>query len=148
MFLFKYQESNFVTHILANKFLVVSGQGEYNSPAQASEVIDLKNENFTCDNFANHPINVSSATGAVLGSKVIVCGGEFIDYDNISEEPSPFHFRTNIIDDCYSINQNEAVLFAKMKEKRTGASSIVYDNKLWITGGMNIRVMLRTCICI
>jgi hypothetical protein len=27
-----------------------------------------------------------------------------------------------------------------MKEKRLGASSIVYDNKLWITGGKKFQV--------
>ena len=60
------------------KILVVSGSAEYNSPAQASEVIDMTNENYTCNNFADYPINLSSATGAVLGANVIVCGGELL----------------------------------------------------------------------
>ena len=60
------------------KILVVSGSAEYNSPAQTSEVIDMTNENYTCNNFADYPINLSSATGAVLGANIIVCGGELL----------------------------------------------------------------------
>ena len=60
------------------KILVVSGSAEWNSPAQTSEVIDMTNENYTCNNFADYPINLSSATGAVLGANVIVCGGELL----------------------------------------------------------------------
>ena len=58
--------------------MVVSGSAEYNSPAQTSEVIDMTNENYTCNNFADYPINLSSATGAVLGANIIVCGGELL----------------------------------------------------------------------
>ena len=60
------------------KILVVSGSAEYNSPAKASEVIDMTNENYTCNSFADHPVNPSSATGAVLGANVIVCGGQLL----------------------------------------------------------------------
>ena len=64
------------------KILVVSGSAEYNSPAKASEVIDMTNENYTCNNFADYPINLSSATGAVLGANVIVCGGELLPQES------------------------------------------------------------------
>ena len=60
------------------KILVVSGSAEYNSPAKTSEVIDMTNENYTCNNFADHPVNVSRATGAVLGANIIVCGGQLL----------------------------------------------------------------------
>ena len=60
------------------KILVVSGSAEYNSPAQTSEVIDMTNENYTCNNFADYPINLSGATGAVVGANIIVCGGELL----------------------------------------------------------------------
>ena len=126
------------------KVLVVSGSAEYNSHAQTSEVIDMTNENYTCKNFAHLPVNVSRATGGVLGTNVIVCGGQFFDF----KKPQSDMFlpiRPTIVEDCYKINQEihhqeEAILFVKMKEKRSGASSIVYNNKLWITGGKNVKV--------
>ena len=58
------------------KILVVSGSAEWNSPAQTSEVIDMTNENYTCNNFADYPVNISGATGAILGANIIVCCGE------------------------------------------------------------------------
>ena len=58
------------------KVLVVSGSGEYNSHAQTSEVIDMTNENYTCNNFAHLPVNVSRATGGVLGTNVL--GAEYL----------------------------------------------------------------------
>ena len=68
----------------------MSGSAEYNSPAKTSEVIDMTNENYTCNNFPDHPVNLihpvaplslyklRSATGAVLGANVIVCGGQLL----------------------------------------------------------------------
>ena len=122
------------------KVLVVSGSAEYNSHAQTSEVIDMTNENYTCNNFAHLPVNVSRATGGVLGTNVIVCGGQFFDFTK-PELDMFLPVKPIIVEDCYMINQEEAVLFVKMKEKRSGASSIVYDNKLWITGGINVKVV-------
>ena len=122
------------------KVLVVSGTTEFNSPAQTSEVIDMTNENYTCNNFAHLPVNVSRATGGVLGTNVIVCGGEFFDLTKPQSDMF-LPIKPIIVEDCYMINHEEAVLFVKMKEKRSSASSIVYDNKLWITGGKNVKVV-------
>ena len=144
----------------------MSGSAEYNSHAQTSEVIDMTNENYTCKNFAHLPVNVSRATGGVLGTNVIVCGGQFFDFTKPQSDMF-LPVKPTIVEDCYKINQDvcnffprnlltcnfftvfflqihhqeEAVLFVKMKEKRSGASSIVYNNKLWITGGKNVKVV-------
>ena len=48
--------------------------------------------------------------------------------------------KPKILDECYAINQKGTFLFVNMKEKRSEASSIVYDNKLWITGGKKFQV--------
>ena len=39
--------------------------------------------------------------------------------------------------DCYKMNQNESLPFVKMNHRRQDASSVVYNNSLWITGGID-----------
>ena len=94
------------------KVLVVSGSADYNSHAQTSEVIDLTNENYTCKNFAHLPVNVSRATGGVLGTNVIVCGGQFFDFTKPQSDMF-LPVKPTIVEDCYKINQDVCNFFPR-----------------------------------
>ena len=37
-------------------------------------------------------------------------------------------------DRCYQLNEDGFMLFAHMRKKRFSASSVVYNNTIWITG--------------
>ena len=37
-------------------------------------------------------------------------------------------------DRCYQLNEDGFMLFAQMRKKRFSASSVVYNNTIWITG--------------
>ena len=43
----------------------------------------------------------------------------------------------HITDRCYQLTKDGWILFAKMREERFFAASVVYNNSLWVTGGTN-----------
>ena len=117
--------------------MIVSGTGILNEPAN-TEVIDLAIENSTCTKFANHPFNASAGVGEILGQNAVFCGGEYLDR---SKNSYSYFGPKTVIDECYIINQSSAKYFAKMQEKRSQAASRSYNNKIWITGGQNYKVV-------
>ena len=76
-----------------------------------------------CNDWAEIPKDIDSATGGVIQDVVVICGG-----GNYGES----------FDECYSLNGKTATLITHMSAKRIYAASLVIDKKkLWITGGFN-----------
>ena len=80
-----------------------------------SEILEISEKTkFQCSDWVDYPMDVWGATGGLVGSIPIICGG-----------------RT-----CYNITANKAVLLGKMTSMRQSAASVVINNKLlWVTGG-------------
>ena len=70
-----------------------------------------------------YPLDILGATGALVGNKIIVCGGR--SNSNYNEISSCYEF---------SHDHNWKIL-GEMKTKRYGSSSIPIPNGLWVTGG-------------
>ena len=75
----------------------------------------------TCQSLPDYPLDVDSATGAFVSSRVVICGG--------------FEFSTT--SQCYSLGQNETEWkpSGNMTALRHGAASVEINNKLVIFGG-------------
>ena len=56
------------------KILLITG-GPHES-GKKTEIIDLSNPNSTCDTWPSYPIEVDGAFGALLGTTILICGGE------------------------------------------------------------------------
>ena len=60
---------------LVSKFLITTGWHGHN-PMRISEVIDLSvSGNYKCPDWVDNPIAVHGATGGLLGTTLITCGG-------------------------------------------------------------------------
>ena len=101
------------------KYLVISRQGH--------EIVDLINPDTKYELSADNVPKVKFATGVLLENSPIVCGGQDENYINSQV--------------CVVIGQTKV----EMIEKRSGAASVVLDQKtLWIVGGNNGRNNLRS----
>ena len=82
-------------------------------------MIDLSElGNYQCFDWVDYPIPVYGATGGLLGSNPVVCGGW------------PY------TDECYKISAKKADLVVKMTTKRGNVASVTINGTLlWITGG-------------
>ena len=79
--------------------------------------------NFMCPDWNDFPIGVIYATGGLLGTSPIICGG----YSYSIAGPT---------DECYIINSTKVELVGKMSTKRASAASVtINDKSLWIIGG-------------
>ena len=64
-------------------------------------------------------MDVRFATGGLLGTNIVVCGGG---------DPAT--------DECYKITSKETIKFGQMNTKRDSAASVtINSNTLWVTGG-------------
>ena len=84
------------------------------------EIIDL--ETNTGKRCPKYPLKVSGATGGLIGSSPLICGGEDASYDTR--------------DACYIIGQQETGAVT-MTTPRWLAASIVFNGRLFIAGGYN-----------
>ena len=101
------------------KYLVISRQGH--------EIVDLINPDTKYELSVDNVPKVKFATGVLLENSPIVCGGQDENYINSQV--------------CVVIGQTKV----EMIEKRSGAASVVLDQKtLWIVGGNNGRNNLRS----
>ena len=91
------------------------------------EMIDMSESgNYQCLKWIDYPIAVAGASGGLLGTNAIVCGGDSINTQGLG----------SITDDCYKITATEAVHLGNMTTKRNRAASLPISNTaLWITGG-------------
>jgi hypothetical protein len=82
--------------------------------------LTVKGDN-KCNNWPDFPTEVFGATGGLIGSTVIICGG---------------WKGGSLVDECYSLTFDKATLVTHMSVGRAYAASIVLNDKtLWITGG-------------
>ena len=110
-----------ICFLFIGKYLVVSNRGH--------EIVDLLNPNAKYQLLANNVPRVSAATGGLLQTTPIVCGGE--DSQEI------------ILPDCVVIGQTE--MKRNMVEKRKLAASVALDQSmLWIVGGRNGSILKST----
>ena len=106
-----------------SKILVTTGMNYYGQQI-TSEMVDLtvKGGN-KCNNWSDFPTEVFGATGGLIGSTVIICGG---------------WKGGSLVDECYSLTFDKATLVTHMSVGRGYAASIVLNDKtLWVTGGWN-----------
>ena len=76
--------------------------------------------NYQCSDWVDYPITIRGATGGLLGTSPIICGGGGLP----------------ITDKCYVINKKKAKLVGKMSTKRYLAASVtINDTLLWVSGG-------------
>ena len=103
--------------LTVSKFLITTGSPE--SQAVKSEILDLSNSgNQQCPLWMDYPINVLGATGALIGEKAIICGGD------------PY------TDECHVITATNAQLLSKMTNKRSKAASAkITSTSFIVTGG-------------
>lgn len=57
----------------SSKVLVITGYPYDES--KHSEVIDVENEDLTCQDFNDFPYTVEGATGGLINKKLVICGG-------------------------------------------------------------------------
>jgi hypothetical protein len=103
--------------LTVSKFLITTGYAG-GAFVTKSEIIDLSEVGkYQCSNWIDYPIDVYDATGGLLGSNAVVCGGEATD-------------------ECYKITSEQAIKFGQMSTKRHAAASVtINSNTLWVTGG-------------
>ena len=90
----------------------------------ATEVMDLKDSNVTCEDLKNFTMEIRGAVGANLASTPIICGGYFDNYGT--------HIRS---EKCFKYMDGGWQHFATMIERRSYAVGIVYNNAFHIFGG-------------
>ena len=84
-----------------------------------TEIIDLKNDENSCQTFQDYPIQVEGAVGALLSEIPLVCGGVY---------PAT--------DACWAVQKDGTISkFGHLNTKRGHAAGIVLDDLFWITGG-------------
>ena len=88
----------------SSKVLVITGY-PYDESIH-SEVIDVGNEDLTCQDFTDAPYKIEGGTGGLINNKIVICGG----YDD--------HHGT---DKCWILGEDQTI---SMKYEREYASSI------------------------
>ena len=110
---------NIFFSLTVSKFLITTGDGN-GGYVTKSEIVDLSEVGkYQCSNWIDYPIQVAYATGGLLGSNAVVCGGY----------PA--------FDECYKMSSKQTIKFGQMNTKRSDAASVaINSNALWVTGGM------------
>ena len=87
-----------------------------------SEVFDLSNDKKNCNTLSNFPAPIELAFGGLIKNKFpLICGG--------------FNFDIGRQSSCYVLGNNNVVT-ALMQPRSAGASVVLYDEILWVTGGI------------
>ena len=110
--------------LAVTKFLIATGLDTDEHPVSTSELIDLSlNNDDQCFNWVDYPLDVSGATGGLLGNTPLICGVYVFS-------------SSKKIDECYSLNGETSKFVTKMSVKRwSAASTVLNETILWITGG-------------
>lgn len=107
---------------MPNRLIVVGGYNAAGNYELSSEVLALDrtgNDTSPCESLGDLPDGRGHATGAVLGDRVVVCGGYKLT-------------------DCVYYNDKQGAwnFFAEMGEQHWDAAAVQVDDKtLWIAGG-------------
>ena len=55
--------------------MIVGGYDSDGNPVSDAQIVDLSSQTRSCNNFADYPIAIQGATGAIVSGQPIVCGG-------------------------------------------------------------------------
>lgn len=112
------------------KLLVATGDPTW--LATKSEVIDLEDFDNDCDNVADYPIEMASGFAGLLDNSMpLICSGFNPDAGGYA------------LDECYVLGQEG--VFANVATARWYGGSLVLNNSiLWITGGTNLKGVLKS----
>ena len=112
--------------LTVSKFLITTGYGDVTK----SEIIDFSEVGkYQCSNWIDYPIDVEHTTGGLLGTNIVVCGGDY----PIGTTANDASIAT---DECYKITSKQTVKFGQMNTQRYSAASVtINSNTLWVTGG-------------
>ena len=102
------------------KILVSTGNPR--SSATKTEIINLDNDNLTCQDLEDYPLEIHSGVGSNIGSFPAICGG--YRYESGSS-----------LNQCHRLMAGEWQQFATMNSRRYGAAGIVLGNSLMVFGG-------------
>ena len=102
-----------------------------------TEVIDLESSNVQCKDLEDFPIEYSQAVYANLASMPIICGGWFWKCpDNCTQDPQNCPQNCpHSSDKCFIYKKGGWQHFVNMRNRRSAAAGIVYNNAFHIFGG-------------
>ena len=121
-----WQLMQFQSKFSVSKFLITTGSNSAFEFVKESELLDLttKGGNLCKNNPVNFPEGVINAYGGLVGDTVLICGG----YDG-----------DIFMDACYTLSRKSKNYVTQMSVIREhGASLIINDTTLWITGGRTL----------
>ena len=78
-----------------------------------SQVIDLEDEDISCEELTKSPYGLHGGTGGFVQNKVLVCGG----YES-----------ENLFNKCWILNAEQTII--TMEYARYGTSSIIINDKV------------------
>ena len=112
-------KTHYFVSIAYSKVMVTTGLPG-SAATRKTEILDLEN-GITCSELADFPVELSSAVGANLHGTPVVCGG----------------FSSGLSEKCYRFNSASGVWedFTSMKEKRSWAAGVMYNENLHVFGG-------------
>jgi len=132
------------------------------------EIIDTKEDTTkVCQSGSSFPVNADQATGALVGNKMIICGGnekmppseeeedkvdpaeqsedDYYGYDtNTDNYDEDDEESANAIESCYSFDKGQWTKLGDLTTPRFGSASVAISNGLWITGGRESEDTLAT----
>jgi hypothetical protein len=106
------------------KLLITAGSP---SSGTKTEIVNMAN-GIICSNMADFPVELYGSVGANLDGTPVVCGGYSYRY---SEK-------------CYRFTNGVWEEYAYMKETRSGAAGVIYNQKLHVFGGHDGYSTLQT----
>jgi len=112
-----------------SKLLVTTGDN-WSNPAEGnqkiSEVVDLSNDESSCNPLKDFPIDLQQACGGLINdSMILICGG----FDPSENDAS---------NKCFLVNgPSEPVAYMKLRRNFPGCT-VINDTLLWMTGGLGL----------
>jgi len=106
-----------------SKLLITNGAYYEEGNQKISEVVDLSNDESSCNPLKDFPIDLQAACGGLINdSMILICGG--VDPSGASNK-------------CFLINgPSEPVVYMKLRRNMPGCA-VINDTLLWMTGGFN-----------
>ena len=135
--------------ILSAKLLVTSGvfgKLSYANPVlyyvRKNEVIDLSDPTVTCESWIDFPTDIHGSIGALIGNKVLICGGALNAYEIDFPKLSFNTFPEATIDKCFAMTPSNVTEISRLNMKcniddssQKCAAGVVND-ALFVTGGL------------
>jgi len=112
---------NEANDLYTGSIMIVGGHDRNNRLKDDTQIVNLKNETSTCNNFRDYPEEMTVATGAVVSGHPIICGG----YSGYG------------LNECYlySKSNNTWKFLTDMSTKRYRSASVPVNGKLLVLGG-------------